>query len=304
MQGAVREIALDLVRADGGSLPILVNATERRAATGASMVLVSLFDASDRRRYERELLRARREAEDAAQARSELIAMVSHDVRAPLSALVTAAAILEKTSLTPQQARLLRVVQSSAGHALTLLNSILDLSSMEAGHAVLRPRRFDPRQVLEQVAAGARLAAASKPALQVTVDVTPDTPDDVVGDADKLTQVLTNLATNAVKFTEQGRVSLMLYARTVAPDAATLEFTVSDTGIGIPADRLSHIFDEYTQASPEIGRKYGGSGLGLAISRKLLALFETELHVASTEGEGTTFSFVLQLPRDGTPPPQ
>jgi PAS domain S-box-containing protein len=298
MQGAVREIALDLRRADDAVLPVLVNAVERRSADGQALVIrITVFDASDRRRYERELLRTRREAEQAAASRRDLIGMVSHDVRAPLSAMLTAAAMLEKTSLTAQQARYLRIVQSSAQHALTLLNSILDLSTMEAGRTVLAPRPFDPRQVVEQVTAAARLAASQKPALEVLAAVDDATPADLVGDPDRLGQVLSNLMTNAVKFTERGHVTLRVDARDVTSGAATLEFSVADTGIGIAADRLAHIFDEFTQASPEIRRQYGGSGLGLSISRKLLRLFGSELQVASTLGEGTTFSFALTLPR-------
>ena len=300
MQGFVREIALDVAHADGRQLPVIVNAIERRAASGVDAVIrITVFDATDRRRYERELLLARRKAEDAAQSRSDLIAMVSHDVRAPLSAVVTAAAMLEKTETTPQQNRYLRIVRSSATHALTLLNSILDLSSLEAGHAVLREKEFDPRQTVEHVAAGARLAAAQKPDLAISVTVADQIPDRVIGDPDKIAQVLMNLAGNAVKFTERGLVSLMVYPRTITTDTATLEFLVSDTGIGIAADRLPHIFDDFTQASAEIGEKYGGTGLGLSIGRKLLRLYGSELHVTSTLGQGTTFSFVLQLKRGG-----
>jgi PAS domain S-box-containing protein len=298
MQGFVREIALDLVRADGGQLPVIVNALERRSPNAEEHVIrLTLFDATDRRRYERELVTARHKAEEAAQARSDLIAMVSHDVRAPLSALLTATAMLSKTAMSPQQERYLRIVESSATHALTLLNSILDLSSLEAGHTVLREKVFDPRQLIEQAVASGRLTASSKPDLTVTSKVDESTPRAVIGDPDKIGQVLLNLVGNAVKFTERGFVTVMVYARRSTTDTATLEFVVSDTGIGIPADRLPHIFEEFTQASAEIGEKYGGSGLGLAISRKLLRLYGSLLHVTSTVGQGTTFSFELQLKR-------
>ena len=298
MQRSVREIALEVLHADGRPLPVMVNAVERRAAQSGELVIrITVFDARDRRRYERELLLARRKAEEAAQARSELIAMVSHDVRAPLSAVVTAAAMLEKTETTPQQARYLRIIQSSTTHALTLLNSILDLSSLEAGHATLREREFSLRVLIDELRAGARLAAAAKPELAVVASVDDVIPDRLLGDSDKLGQVLMNLLGNAVKFTERGEVALSVHRREVADKSVTLDFAVTDTGIGIAADRLPFIFNEFTQASAEIGERYGGTGLGLSISRKLLRLHDSDLEVTSTLGKGTTFSFQLTLKR-------
>jgi PAS domain S-box-containing protein len=297
MQGTVREIAFDLVRADGRQVPVLVNAAERRAGAAGSapaVLRLTVFDATARRSYERELLAARQKAEEAAQGRNDLIGMVSHDLRAPLSALITAAAMLEKTALSPQQARYVRVVQSSGMQAITLLNSILTLTSLEAGRGVVREREFDPRQVLESAAAGARLAAGSKADLRVEMVIDPTTPPRVIGDPDKLSQVLMNLAGNAVKFTARGLVTLTLSRYPASGDTVTLGFAVSDTGIGIPADRLPYIFDEFTQATPDIADQYGGTGLGLSISRKLLRLLGSELHVTSTVGQGSTFSFALQ----------
>lgn len=301
MQGFMREIALEVIRANGSHLPVIVNASERRSDSRLQRVVrITVFDATDRRRYERELMLARDKAAEAARSRSDLIAMVSHDVRAPLSAVATAVAMLEKTSLTPQQSRYVRIVQSSTSHALALLNSILDLSALEAGHAMLREKAFDPRQLVDQVAAGARLEAGQKPDLEVAVTVDESTPDHVIGDPAKIGQVLQNLVGNAVKFTDRGLVSVMLTARDLTDATATLEFIVSDTGIGIAADRLPYIFDEFTQASSDIADKYGGSGLGLAISRKLLRLYGSELQVTSTPGQGTTFSFLLLLARAGS----
>ena len=295
MQGFVREIAFDILRHDRERLPVLVNATQRERPGGGSITRITVFDATDRRRYERELLQAQKKAEEEARIRSELIAMVSHDVRAPLNAIITAAALLEKTGPSPQQAKYVRVLQSSASHALTLLNSTLDLSRLEAGRQMLREREFGMRQLVYEVVASARLAARSKPDLEVKAVVDDAVPPRLVGDPGKLGQVLTNLMTNAVKFTERGLVSVVISVRTLTPEAVELEVLVSDTGIGIPADRLPHIFDEFTQASDEIADRYGGAGLGLAISRRLLELHGATLSVTSTVGQGTTFSFVLAL---------
>jgi PAS domain S-box-containing protein len=304
MQGFVREIAFDLVRPDGTQIPVLVNASARRAdspGAAATVFRLTVFDATGRRQYERELLAARQKAEEAAQGRNDLIGMVSHDLRAPLSALITAAAMLEKTALSPQQSRYVRVVQSSGMQAISLLNSILTLASLEAGRGLIREREFEPRHLLEHMAAGARLAAAGKPDLRVETTIDETTPAVVVGDPDKLSQVLMNLVGNAVKFTDRGVVSLTLSRYAAAGDRVTLGFSVSDTGIGIPADRLPYIFDEFTQATADIADTYGGTGLGLSISRKLLRLLGSELNVTSTVGQGSTFSFALQYRVPGTP---
>jgi signal transduction histidine kinase len=186
------------------------------------------------------------------------------------------------------------VLQSSGSDAMTLLNSTLSLSALEAGRATVNSKEFAVRDLVEHALSPAKLAAAAKPDLRVELTVDDRTPPRVIGDPDRLLQVLMNLTGNAVKFTERGVVSLTAYPAHVADRVATLAFVVSDTGIGIPADRLPHIFDEFTQASPEIGRRYGGTGLGLAISRKLLRLLGSDLRVSSTVGEGTTFSFEVE----------
>lgn len=304
MQGFVREIALDVVCSDGRRLPVLVNATQAARPDGQPLVRVTVFDATDRRRYERELLLARNQAESAARAKSDLISMISHDVRAPLSAIVTATALLEKTAPTAQQLRYIRVLQSSATHALTLVSSVLDLSRLDAGRATLREREFDPRELIQEVVAGAKVASDQKADLALTVRVDDQVPPLLLGDRGKIAQVLTNLVTNAVKFTARGFVSVIASVRDRSDQTVAVEFVVSDTGIGIPADRLPHIFEEFTQASDDIAEKYGGTGLGLAISQKLLVLHGSDLHVSSTPGQGSTFSFVLELkcPAPSAPP--
>ena len=143
----------------------------------------------------------------------------------------------------------------------------------------------------------ARIGAQQKRDLRIATSVDPSVPATVVGDRGKIAQVLTNLVTNAVKFTERGLVSLIVAAQEVKRDEVTLEVLVSDTGIGIPADRLTSVFNEFTQATDAISEQYGGSGLGLAITQKLLLLYGSELNVTSTLGQGSTFSFNLTLKR-------
>jgi len=297
MQGQVREIAFDLRKHDGDRLPVLVNASQREYANVGAITRITVFDATDRRRYERELLAARKSAEEAAHAKSDLISTLSHDVRAPLSAMTTAISLLEKTSPTPQQAKYIRVLRSSTAHALTLVNNLLDLGRLESGRASLREQAFSIRELAADIAASARAAALHKSEVDVTARVADAVPASVIGDRAKIGQVMANLMMNAVKFTERGFVSLIVDVRDSEGDDVMLDVAVSDSGIGIPADRLAHIFDEYTQASDQIADEYGGSGLGLAICRKILRLHNSELSVTSTVGQGTTFTFLLLLKR-------
>jgi PAS domain S-box-containing protein len=308
MQGAVREIALDVRRREGPPLPVLVNAAYRTLDDPPTAVIrLTVFDATDRRRYERELLLARQEAEREAKARSDLIAMLSHDLRTPLNAIVMATTLLETTRPTSEQAQFIKVLRSSTNNAVSLVNNVLDLSRLDAGRAVLREREVDVRQVVNEVAESIALLVNKKPGVALNVAVDERIPPALLIDAPKLAQVLSNLLGNAAKFTHVGLVSLIVSLRGMSDERATVEFRVSDTGIGIPADRLPHIFDDFTQASDDIAEKYGGTGLGLAIARRLLRLFDAELSVSSTVGQGTTFTFALQLAmptRDSVQPPR
>jgi PAS domain S-box-containing protein len=299
MQGFVREIAFDVIRSDAQPLPVLVNAVRREQRDAGSIIRITVFDATDRRRYERELLAARDRAEKASRIKTELISMISHDLRAPLSAILTSAALLEKTDPKPQHAKYVRVLQSSAAHALELVNTVLDLERLESGRTVLREREFGLRELANEITATAKAAAADKTDLVVSASILDEVPERVFGDRAKLGQVFANLMMNAVKFTERGVVSLVISLHASRAEAVTIDVRVSDTGIGIPADRLPHIFEEFTQASDEIAERYGGTGLGLTISRKLLQLHGSDLQVSSTVGQGTTFSFLLTLKTAG-----
>jgi PAS domain S-box-containing protein len=297
MQRFVREIAFDVTRRTGERLPVLVNAVQHDYDSAGPITRVTVFDATDRRRYERELLAARDRAEAAARVKSELVAMISHDLRGPLSAMTTAVALLDQSAPTPRQAKYIRVLQSSTTHALALIANVLDLSRLESGRTPLRAGAFSVRGLVEELAGSARAAVVQKPEVEVTARVADAVPDRLIGDRPKLNQVLANLMMNAVKFTHQGFVVLAVDVLESADETVTLEIVVSDSGIGIPADRLPHIFDEFSQASDEIAATYGGTGLGLAISRRLLQLHGTELHVTSTVGQGSSFSFPLTLRR-------
>jgi PAS domain S-box-containing protein len=297
MQGFVNEVAFDLARKDGSVLPVILNAAYKRDTAGQPVfILVTLFDATDRRRYERELLLARRSAEMQAKEKADLLAMISHDIRTPLSSIANIAHLLERTPLSDNQRRYVRMLRSSYENMAGLVNNLLDLSKIEAGKATFETQPFDIRELANDIAQSMAGVAEGK-GVTVAVEADQDTPTKLIGDRTRLGQIISNLLGNAVKFTEKGTVTLRIRTESLTSDQATLNIEVVDTGIGIPNDRLTAIFDDYTQGSYDTSAKYGGSGLGLAISRKLLQLFGSKMTVRSTPGEGSTFSFVLTLKR-------
>ena len=294
MQGTVREIAVDMVCADGARLPALINSVLRRDQDGKPLLVrTTVFNATDRKKYERELLRERQKAEQTAQAMSDFIAMMSHEIRTPLSAIIGVGDLLGMTELTPQQKKLVGILHSSSESLLSLINQILDFGKIEAGKVSLEERSFDLRQLVRGILDSLRVKAAKGVALEARI--AERLPGQLLGDPVKIGQVLTNLLANAVKFTPQGSVTVTVQVREMAADAVSMDIEVADTGIGIAADRLPHIFDDFTQASYDIGMKYGGTGLGLAISKRLVELHGSRLTVESELGQGTAFRFDLRL---------
>ena len=296
MQGGVSEIAVELVRADGGVLPAMLNAAQRKSAGGEPLLLrFTIFNATERRRYERELLQARRDAEALARAKTELLAMLSHDIRTPLSAVMAVAHLLEASGLTPEQAKSVRILRSSSATMLELVNEVLEHSRLETGVLAINPEPFDLGAEARELIANLQPLAKEK---GIALDCRADRrlPPILVGDATKLGQVLGNLVGNALKFTEAGSVVLELSVTELSEAEAKIRVRVADTGIGIDAAQLPQIFRAYTQAHAGIARRYGGSGLGLAIARKLLRAHGSELHAESQPGKGSVFWFDLALP--------
>jgi PAS domain S-box-containing protein len=295
MQGTVREIAVDIVCANGQRLPALINSVLKQDAAGKpTLVRTTIFNATDRKEYERELLRERQRAERAAQAKADFVSMVSHEIRTPLNAITGVAHLLGATELSPQQQKLVRILRSSSGNLLNLINDILDFSKIEAGKMAPEEKNLDLRQLVQGIADSFHGRAEEK-GLSLEVDVDERIPGDLLGDPIKIGQVLTNLLGNALKFTAKGAITLTLQVQELAVDSVTIDFRVTDTGIGIAPDRLPYVFDEFTQASYDISMKYGGTGLGLAISKKLVELHGSRLAVDSELDRGTTFSFSLRL---------
>lgn len=302
MQGFANEIAMEIVRADGRKLPVLVNARQRRSADGTPLFnRITVFDATDRRRYEEELLLARRKAEQVAKDKADLLAMLSHDIRNPLNALMGTVRLLDRTDLTETQRRYVRLLHSSSENMLSLLNHVLDWSRIESAGFALVAVPFSPRTVVEGVLATFEALARDK-GLTLSAAVDEAVPPAVVGDPVAVSQILTNFVANAVKFTTRGTVSVTVGAREAGPGAVTLAFAVTDTGIGIAPELIERIFGEFTQASYETALQFGGTGLGLAIARRILTMHGSTAEVDSEPGRGSTFSFALRLPLPPDPP--
>jgi PAS domain S-box-containing protein len=238
-----------------------------------------------RQRAEEDLQRAKASAEFANRAKSEFLTTMSHEMRTPMNALLGMADLLSETSLQEEQREYVRIFQKAGANLLDLINDILDLAKVESGHFELESIGFDLRSLLEKIME-MMASKAQERGLQLTLEILPGLPLGLVGDPHRLRQILVNLVGNALKFTEQGSVTLRVEPE---PVAGWLRFNVVDTGIGIAADKAEMIFDSFTQADSSTTRRYGGTGLGLAISRGLAELMGGRIGCTSEEGKGSTF---------------
>jgi PAS domain S-box-containing protein len=295
MQGFVNEINFDFIRQSRDVLPGLVNAVQIKSGEGVPLLnRITVFNISDRKRYEQELLLAKKKAEEAARVKAEFLSTISHEIRTPMNAIIGITNLLLRTDPKAQQLQYLNILKFSSDNLLNLINDILDFSKIEAGKMTLEERPFNLRELTYSIFYSLTLKAEEKGlAMRVLTDEA--VPEYLIGDPVKIGQVLTNLLSNAIKFTEQGSVTIDLRVKERKKAAVVLQCKVADTGIGIPADRLDKVFEEFTQASYEVSVKYGGTGLGLTISQRILEMYGSKMTVASEPGQGTTFSFDLAL---------
>ncbi len=246
----------------------------------------------------RALATAHNRALAATQAKSHFLASMSHEIRTPMNAIIGMADLLQDTALTSDQQEYVQRFSRAAMSLTDLINDILDISKIEAGHLELESVPFDLVDLVDKIAEMMAIRAHAK-ALELLAFVHPDVPRYVMGDPTRLRQVLVNLVGNAIKFTEQGEVIMRIDPIRDETGSRKLQFSVSDTGIGIPADKTHTIFDSFTQVDSSTTRKYGGTGLGLSISTRIIEQMGGGIEVASTEGRGSRFSFVV--PMDAVP---
>ncbi|UYZ62637.1 PAS domain S-box protein [Hymenobacter weizhouensis] len=257
-------------------------------------VIAYAQDITERVAAERELRRAKQAAEEAVRARESFLANMSHEIRTPMNGILGMAGLLARTPLTGQQQQHVHTILSSGKHLLAVLNDVLDMAKITSGKLELEQVPFDLSGILQHTAQ-LQAARAAEKGLRFLLHTTPLAAPWVLSAPHRLQQVLLNLLSNAIKFTEAGSVTLASRLATETSGTLTVEFQVTDTGIGIAADKHEVIFESFQQAEADTTRRYGGTGLGLTISRTLVRQLGGELRVSSTPGQGSTFSFTLTL---------
>jgi signal transduction histidine kinase/CheY-like chemotaxis protein len=277
----------------------VVNAFEIRRLVASQARVIAELD-----RTQGTLEHARRTAEECTRAKSEFLATMSHEIRTPMNAVIGMTTLLRATSLSIEQRESVDTIHESGEHLLTVVDDILDFSKIEAGKLELDRMPFT---VADCVRGAVNLLAgrAAEKRLSLKVEIAPDTVSHIAGDAGRVRQILVNLLGNAVKFTERGEIVVEVSSRSLDDDRAELHFTVRDTGIGIPSDRIDRLFLTFSQIDVSTSRRFGGTGLGLAISRRLAELHGGRMWVESNPGAGSRFHFTIvarTMPSDSVPP--
>jgi PAS domain S-box-containing protein len=289
----VRNLEVTFRHRDGSERPVRLSAVNLELQGQVCCLTISR-EISDLKMTQRELVGAREAALAASRAKSEFLSSMSHEIRTPMNSILGMSDQLMETSLDDEQRRYLSTVISNGHALLALINSILDLAKVESGRVSLEAVEFDLKDVTEKVLETLAIRAHEK-GLELMVRFAPTLPELVLGDPLRLSQILINLIGNAIKFTHKGQVLVSVECDQASTAGGAFKFTVTDTGIGIAADKRHLLFHAFSQADSSTSRKYGGSGLGLAIVSRLVALMHGTVEVASETGTGSAFSFTAQF---------
>lgn len=290
------------VNLEGTEIPIEVSLTPV-SLNNKQVMLCVWHDLTERKRVEQTLITAKKRAEDLAESKQQFLSSMSHEIRTPLNAVIGYAHILLNDQPREDQKEKLKTLEFSANNLLSLVNDVLDLSKIESGKIEFENNPFDLRDRLNGIKE-TFLFKASEKGLDLNCHFDKNLPEQVVGDPVRLNQALTNIIGNAVKFTSKGEVNVYvnLIGESENPDDVSIEFKITDTGIGISKEKQELIFDSFVQANSKILNTFGGTGLGLAITKRIVELQGGEIEVDSAEGEGSTFKFVLDFKKAKTVP--
>lgn len=280
-----------LVRKDASEFPVRISITLIKYGSHKHLVY-RVMDITASKENESKIIEARDKAEEAVRAKGQFLAVMSHEIRTPLNGVIATASMLQQTSLDEEQQEYVNTITKSGQSLLMLINEILEFSKMESGKMVLDPRPANVIDAVFDVGDLLRSHAETK-GVNLMVNVDQKIPSLVMVDDHRLKQVMFNLVGNAIKFTSKGKVELAVKCLSFNQDMCSIAFEVSDTGIGIPEEKMHLLFKSFSQVDSSTSRKYGGTGLGLAISRQIVELMNGRFEVTSKVNEGTTFRFVL-----------
>lgn len=251
-------------------------------------------DITELKQTQRDLYQAKERAEQASLAKSQFLSIMSHEIRTPMNAVIGLAHLLMEEDPRPDQLENLKTLQFSAENLMALISDILDYNKIDSGKIELEKVPVDLRVLINRIVHSYSFQAKEK-GLKITTEIDGKIPQNLIGDSVRINQIINNLLSNALKFTEKGHIKTSLQLVNVIDDEFEISFRIEDSGIGIPEEKIQVIFDAFTQASSDTTRKYGGTGLGLAIVKRLLELHNAKIQVSSTQNVGTVFEFTLKF---------